>query len=1463
MEMLMMCAQYWGLTKVTSHVIFAALKESPHRKLNKMKTTIQKLFVLVILLVAISIRTFSQAPSIGWQKSFGGGYVDEANCIQQTYDGGYIVAGSTASYQNDGNLNAKYNNSRFDYGIVKLDTSGNIKWTSSLGGTSHEYAYSIQQTIDSGYIVAGYSPSIDGDVTGNHGADDFWIVKINSNGGITWQKSLGGSAGDFARSVQQTADKGYIVAGYTYSNNGDVSGYHGNPDYWVVKLDSAGNKMWTKTLGGSTDEYALSVCKASGGGYIIAGYTGSNDGDVTGYHGNYDCWLVKLSSSGTKVWAKTFGGSSTDVAKYIQQTADGGYLMSGYSYSNDIDVSGNHGSYDAWVVKLDSSGAKVWQKSLGGSADDEARSSFQTTDGGYIIAGHSNSTNGDVSHNHGDRDYWIVRLNASGDTIWTKSLGGSYFDLANSIQQTSDCGYIIAGLSASCNFDISNPWCINSGSNYWVVKLKTDSTLFQTFYADNDGDTYGDAGSPTSSCCAPMGYVSNSSDCNDGNAAIHPNAIEICNGGVDDDCDGLDDDADPGVTGQGIYYADNDGDGYGTGSAIVSCSQPINTSTNDDDCNDGNSFINPSVIEICNAGVDDDCDGLSDDADASVTGQGIYYADNDGDGYGTGAAVLSCIQPANTSTNDDDCNDGNASINPAAAEVCNGGVDDDCDGSADDADPGVTGRGTYYADNDGDGYGVGSLILACIQPANTSTNDEDCNDGNSFINGSATEMCNGGIDDDCDGLADDTDPGVTGQATYYADNDGDGYGAGSLILACVQPANTSTNDDDCNDGNTASHPNATEVCNGGVDDDCDGLADDSDPSVVGQGTYYADNDGDGYGAGSLILACVQPANASTNNSDCNDGNASTNPTAVEVCNGGVDDDCDGLADDADPGVVGQGTYYTDNDGDGYGAGSLILACVQPANTSTNDDDCNDGNTASHPSATEVCNGGVDDDCDGLADDTDPGVTGQGTYYADNDGDGYGAGSLILACIQPANTSTNNDDCNDGNASINPSATEVCNGGLDDDCDGLADDTDPGVTGQGTYYADNDGDGYGAGSLILACIQPANTSTNDDDCNDGNPFINPSVTEICNGGVDDDCDGLADDTDPGVTGQATYYADNDGDGYGAGSLILACVQPANASTNHDDCDDANATVNPTATETCNNTDDDCDATVDEGFDLDGDTYSTCHGDCNDGNPTIHPGAAEVLNGLDDNCNGQTDEGSCSLSVSAGIDENTYFGYTPDQCITKAAIVTGGTAPFVYSWTVDRPLQYDVITSSGDESILGYNSNHVTVCLLDTAVLCITITDANGCIATDCVNIYAEDVRCFAGNSGNNKVKVCHGKKTICVEENTVAVHNAHGDYLGKCTSAKEKDESLSTSKLQLYPNPTNQKFTVVLEVSGEERAGILQVFDMIGRIVYEEKISAMQDKFQQEIELSDAAAGMYLVKVILSDEVYARQLVISK
>jgi hypothetical protein len=432
-------------------------------------------------LALIHTSTFSQ--EIEWQKCFGGSGLEYPRSIRQTTDGGYIIAGETRSL--DGDVSGLHGTGGSpDMWVVKLNSSGNIAWQKCLGGHETDRAYSVQQTSDGGYIVVGETWSNDGDVSGLDGAESAWIVKLNSTGDISWQRCLGGSGLEEARFIKQTSDGGYIIAGNATSNNGDVSGNHGSNDFWVVRLNSSGEISWQNCLGGSDNDLAYSIEQTSDGGYIVAGETRSNDGDVSGYHGytnldgRGDAWVVKLDGSGNMSWQKCLGGTWKDGAQSIKQTSDGGYILAGATGSSDGDVSGLHGGdwdTDIWVVKLSSSGNISWQKCLGGYEFDTAYSIQQTSDGGYILSGWTQSNDGDVSGHQGISDLWVVKLSSNGSISSQKCLGGTDTDgeWANDIQQTSDGGYIVTGRTESNDGDVSGN---NGALDFWVVKLTDFST---------------------------------------------------------------------------------------------------------------------------------------------------------------------------------------------------------------------------------------------------------------------------------------------------------------------------------------------------------------------------------------------------------------------------------------------------------------------------------------------------------------------------------------------------------------------------------------------------------------------------------------------------------------------------------------------------------------------------------------------------------------------------------------------------------------------------------------------------------------------------------------------------------------------------------------------------------------------------------------------------------------------------
>jgi len=437
-----------------------------------------KLFLTVLLFLLSTVSKAQTALGIEWEKSYGGTNHETARCGQRTWDGGYIVAGMSMSNDVDvvsGNFGGN------DIWVTKLNSNGTLDWENHFGGTEDDHAYSIQQTADGGYIIAGYTQSNNNDIAtvANHGGKDYWVIKINSTGSLIWETAYGGTGEDIAYSVRQTSDGGYIVAGISDSNDGDVSsGNHGYQDAWVIKLTSSGAITWERSIGGSSQDVFNSIIQTSDGNYVCAGYSGSSDGDLSYSLGAKEFWIVKLNSSGTAlIWSKSYGGDDVENAQSIVQTADGGFAVAGWASDNSGDVTGHHGFWDYWVVKLDGYGDLQWQKSFGGSDIDVAYAIKQTADGGYIVGGYSGSNDGDVSNPKGlgwsGGDYWIVKLKSTGELVWEKSIGGSNEDYLFSLDETPD-GYILFGRSNSNDGDVT----VNNGYfDYWVVKLNTCSSI--------------------------------------------------------------------------------------------------------------------------------------------------------------------------------------------------------------------------------------------------------------------------------------------------------------------------------------------------------------------------------------------------------------------------------------------------------------------------------------------------------------------------------------------------------------------------------------------------------------------------------------------------------------------------------------------------------------------------------------------------------------------------------------------------------------------------------------------------------------------------------------------------------------------------------------------------------------------------------------------------------------------------
>ena len=677
---------------------------------------------------------------------------------------------------------------------------------------------------------------------------------------------------------------------------------------------------------------------------------------------------------------------------------------------------------------------------------------------------------------------------ASDATAWFADADqDSYGDVENYVTACDQPdGYI--GDWSDC--DDANP-AVNPGESEVCDEIdqncngEVDEGVQSTYFADVDGDSFGDAESSADACLAPSGYVEDATDCNDGEASVNPSATEVCNG-IDDDCEGT---IDEGASDASTWYSDVDGDGFGdVNVSEISCEASSGFVSDSADCNDTDASVNPSAIETCD-NIDNDCDGAVDPS--TSVGTGTWYVDDDNDGWGdsSGTPVVQCTQPDGYLADASDCDDSDATVNPSGTEVCDG-IDNNCDGSTDPDDSADV--STWYADLDGDAFGNASVSsVSCEADPGFVADATDCDDTESSVNPSATEVCNE-VDDDCDSAVDEDV-----EITFYGDWDNDGYGNSAVTeSACEASAGYVSDGSDCDDTKSAVNPGASEVCDE-IDDDCDGLTDDQDDSTdeSTMSEFYADADADTYGdASSSYVSCEAPDGYVEDATDCDDGDVGSYPDAPETCDL-ADNDCDGSVDENL-----YSDWYEDLDGDLFGAGAVVSVICNGStgNLVDNADDCDDNESGTNPDATEVCDE-IDNNCDG---DVDEGV--ETTYYQDADGDSYGdASTSDDACEAPSGYVEDSTDCDDADASVNPGVAEIDANGIDDDCDGGIDD-------EGIYCClDNDSDGYGDPSYCEyegTGVCDSGYVEGDGDCEDHNYAVHPLSLDIPGDGEDSDCDG---------------------------------------------------------------------------------------------------------------------------------------------------------------------------------------------------------------------------------------------------------------------------------------------------------------------------------------------------------------------
>lgn len=397
------------------------------------------LFLLVLAgLFWVISQAVAQQPDSIWSQTYGGDTTDACFSSVQTSDGGYILAGYTKSF----------GAGQHDFWLAKTDADGDSLWSSTFGGDSIDICYSVQQTSDGGYILAGHTRSY------GVGDYDFYLVKTDANGVLQWDTTYGGSNADYCFCVRETFDGGYVLAGWTKSYGA------GDWDGWLVKTNSTGTKLWSQTHGSLWDDRLYWVEQTPDSGFALAGFYTFGGGDP-------DVWLVKTNSNGVQQWDNTFGGYHWDQGRCVALTSDDGYIVTGYTETFGA------GGGDFYVIKTDSQGDEEWSHTYGGTDWEQSESVQQTVDGGYVIAGYSQT------YGAGEKDFYLVKVDADGIKEWDKTFGGSENDYCYSVEETSDLGYALAGYTNS------------SGAGYadfWMVKMAYDESPVITSITDVGND---------------------------------------------------------------------------------------------------------------------------------------------------------------------------------------------------------------------------------------------------------------------------------------------------------------------------------------------------------------------------------------------------------------------------------------------------------------------------------------------------------------------------------------------------------------------------------------------------------------------------------------------------------------------------------------------------------------------------------------------------------------------------------------------------------------------------------------------------------------------------------------------------------------------------------------------------------------------------------------------------------------